>query len=81
MTTTEYDSQQFHLGDILSITTGFLVSPDRMGGVYRILEVQRFGEHREVRPLAAEDHTSIDPIAEMRMLKPDAQILVIEAGA
>ena len=27
----------FHLGDILSITTGVLVSPDGIGGVYNIL--------------------------------------------
>lgn len=30
-------SQRFHLGDILTITTGALVSPDHMDGVYRIL--------------------------------------------
>lgn len=29
---------RFHLGDILSITTGTLVSPDHMGGVHRILD-------------------------------------------
>lgn len=28
----------FHLGDILSITTGRLVSPDHMDGVYRIID-------------------------------------------
>lgn len=28
---------RIHLGDILSITTGALVSPDHIGGVYRIL--------------------------------------------
>lgn len=27
----------FHLGDILSVTTGYLVSPNRMDGVYDIL--------------------------------------------
>jgi hypothetical protein len=31
------DVQTFHVGDILSITTGRLVSPDHIGGVYRIL--------------------------------------------
>jgi hypothetical protein len=30
-------SKQFHLGDILSITTGILVSPRLMSGVYDIL--------------------------------------------
>lgn len=29
--------QLFHLGDILSITTGRLVSPDHMDGIYNIL--------------------------------------------
>ena len=29
--------QEFHLGDILSITTGRLVSPERIVGVYNIL--------------------------------------------
>lgn len=28
----------FHIGDVLSITTGKLVSPSRMGGVYAILD-------------------------------------------
>lgn len=30
-------TKQFHLGDILSITTGRLMSPQGMGGVYEIL--------------------------------------------
>jgi len=30
-------TKSFHLGDILSVTTGILVSPDHMGGVYKIL--------------------------------------------
>lgn len=31
------EAREFHLGDILSITTGLLVSPRRMEGVYDIL--------------------------------------------
>ena len=31
------DTKRFHIGDILSITTGRLVSPDHIGGVYNIL--------------------------------------------
>jgi hypothetical protein len=31
-------TQTFHLGDLLSITTGVLVSPSRMDGVYEILQ-------------------------------------------
>ena len=30
-------AETFHIGDLLSVTTGRLVSPDGMGGVYRIL--------------------------------------------
>lgn len=30
-------SQSFHIGDILSITTGYLVAPERIDGVYKIL--------------------------------------------
>lgn len=31
-------SQQFHVGDLLSITDGHLVSPTNMDGVYRIID-------------------------------------------
>ncbi len=31
------NTRNFHLGDILSITTGRLVSPSRMSGIYEIL--------------------------------------------
>lgn len=30
-------NREFHLGDILSVTTGLLVSPSHIGGVYDIL--------------------------------------------
>jgi len=30
-------SKQFHIGDIISVTTGHLVSPSHIGGVYGIL--------------------------------------------
>ena len=131
MAQTDYGTaESFHLGDVLSITTGLLVSPDHMGGVNRILQhmvgeplwthqlprasdecrpsllaqhpdladvevpdafdckehverwlaeqVQRYGERRDVRPLAPQEHTSINPISELLMLKPDAQVVVVE---
>lgn len=117
----------FHLGDILSITTGCLVSPRHIDGVYDILnhmtgdnlfthqlpraadeckphllaqhpdlanvevpdefdgkdhvyewlaeQVRIFGEYRDVVPLADTDHTRIDPVAEMRMMRPDMPII------
>jgi len=131
MAQTDYGTaESFHLGDVLSITTGCLVSPDHMDGVNRILQhvvgeplwthqlpraadecrpsllaqhpdladvevpdafdgkehverwlaeqVQRYGERRDVRPLAPQEHTSINPISELLMLKPDAQVVVVE---
>jgi hypothetical protein len=32
------ETKQFHIGDVLSITTGALVSHDHMGGIYSILD-------------------------------------------
>ena len=127
-------TRTFHLGDVLSITTGALVSPRHIEGVYDILnwmtgdnlfthqlpraadeclgpllaqhpdlaavvapdsfgsrdeaeanvaawlavQVIVYGETREVAPLAAEDHTRIDPIAEMRKMAPHAEIITVE---
>lgn len=120
----------FHLGDILTITTGRLVSPDHIDGVYRILahmagepvfthqlgrvadecrpellrqhpdladvtppaafedeahiwrwlaeQTDRYGMDREVAPLAAVDHTHIDPITEWRMMRPDAEVIPVD---
>lgn len=31
-------TQRFHLGDILSITTGYLVAPGHIGGVHKLLD-------------------------------------------
>ncbi|MGS2645927.1 DUF7736 domain-containing protein [Streptosporangium sp. G12] len=122
-------SRAFHLGDVLSVTTGRLVSPTHMGGVYGILnwmtgedlftyqlpraarecagpllvqhadladvevpdefadeahvkawlaeQVERFGETRFVAPLAPGEHTRIDPITEMRTIRPDLPIDVL----
>lgn len=41
-------------------------------------QVARFGEYREVAPLAAGDHTHIDPLTEMRKVAPQAEIITIE---
>jgi hypothetical protein len=124
-------TKRFHLGDILSVTTGLFVSPNGLAGVGALLgfmtgdsvydhqvprvidecapdllgqhpqlaavevptfdpeatehhvlwwlqqQVERFGEYLDVTPLAELDHTRIDPIAEFRMKKPDAQIITI----
>ena len=122
-------TKSFHLGDILSVTTGRLVSPSHMDGIYGVLnwmtgdnlfthqlpracdecqepllaqhpdlrdievpedfggkegvdrwlaeQVDRFGENREVAPLADGDHTHIDPLTELRKMRPDAEHVVI----
>jgi hypothetical protein len=42
-------------------------------------QAAEYGETREVAPLAAEDHTRIDPLTELRAkMRPDAEIVVIE---
>ncbi len=41
-------------------------------------QVDRFGATRELTPIPAEDHTQIDPIAELRMMRPDAPIIAVE---
>jgi len=123
---------RFHLGDILSITTGRVVSPDRIGGIYNILNFMTgddlfthqlprasdecrpallaqhpdlaaveppadfddeehvwrwlaeqsavYGETRDVLPLTPSDQTVIDPIAELRMIRPDIPIINVETG-
>jgi hypothetical protein len=120
----------FHLGDILTITTGLLVAPGHMSAVHELLDfmtgdtlfthqlpraadeckpalmaqhpdlaavqvpdefdgkehvdrwlaeqVRRFGEYRAVTPLAPEEHTRINPLAEMRMHFPDKPIITVE---
>lgn len=96
-------TSSFHIGDILSITTGRLVSPRHIDGVYDILnwmtgdnlfthqlpraagecaewlaeQVRQHGETREVAPLAAEEHTYVDPFCELRMMKPDAEVIAV----
>lgn len=39
------DSREFHIGDVLSITTGRLVSPDHIDGVYRICDYMLSTNH------------------------------------
>lgn len=123
-------TKTFHIGDILSVTTGKLVSLDHIGGVYNLLghmvgedlmthqlprvsdectpsllaqfpdlptsapefvdeahvwhwleeQVQRFGSTRDVAPLASAEHTVIDPLDEIRMIRPDLPVVVIETG-
>lgn len=123
-------TRMFHVGDVLSVTTGRLVSPSHMDGICRLLDfmtgeslfthqlpravaecaprlleqhpqladvevpddfggeaavvdwletqIAWLGNELPVAPLAAGDHTHIDPITELRAMRPDAEIVVIE---
>lgn len=127
MTTTK----AFPLGDVLSLTTGRLLSRAGMSGVHEICEFMAgepvwthqlprvmeeagpsilvrhpdlaaievpddlgtaeavygwldgaeatYGATWEITQLPDEDHTSIDPISEMRMMRPDMPIVAVEA--
>lgn len=123
-------TKTFHIGDILTVITGRLVSPTHMDGVYDICShlagesvmthqlprisreakqplsdafpdlagivvpddlegaedvhtwlaaiVAEHGETRLVEPLGI-NHTPIDPITEIRMIRPDAEIITVTA--
>lgn len=56
---------RFHLGDLLSVVTGVLLSPDLIGGVYRIVDHVTGVAHmthqlgraaEEIRPYLLEQH-------------------------
>ncbi|PEH74619.1 hypothetical protein CRM89_00255 [Nocardia sp. FDAARGOS_372] len=38
---------------------------------------QQYGETRQVAPMAKADHTSIDPIAEFKMMRPDGEVMPV----
>ena len=123
------ETKQFHIGDVISVTSGRLVSKDHVGGVYNILNwmtgdnlfthqlprasreaepflkaqhpelgaempwdtidsretadayleslYPKYGEFVAVEKIPSEDHTQIDPIAELKMMRPDATILTV----
>jgi hypothetical protein len=124
-------TKTFELGDVLSITTGHLVSRRHIDGIYDILNYMtgdnlfthqlpramdeckpfllaqhpeladvtvadvhgrdevyawldkqeaKFGALIDVEPVPTEDHTYIDPISELRMMRPDAEIISVVAG-
>lgn len=134
MSDTTTTAREFHIGDIISVTSGKLVSPRHIAGVHELLDhltgdvllthqlprasrecegrlreqhpdlaaievpdwsdvprdqietavmtwiaaqADEHGSTRQVQPLPADDHTRIDPIAELRMLRPDAEIITV----
>lgn len=137
MTGRAEQSRAFHLGDILTITTGIFMAPRGVDALYDLLgfmtgdslfthqlsraagecasrllgqhpdladvkappewehgdvaretveawlaeQVARFGETREVAPMVAEDHTSVDPVAELESMMPGRVVVVEDGGA
>lgn len=64
-------TQEFHLGDILSVTTGKLVSPRLMDAVYDVLKFMTGVDHythqlpracREVRPVIIAQHPALGSV-------------------
>lgn len=126
---TDRETKQFHIGDVLSITSDKLISLDHIGGVYNILGwmvgedlmthqlprvsrecepflreqhpelsavdvpdtinskesalafletlYPRFGQFVAVAKVPDVEHTPIDPIAEIKMIRPDIQIITL----
>ena len=52
---------------------------DRQTVVYAWLDEQvaRYGQTRTVQQMPAENHTRIDPISELRMMRPDMPIIAV----
>ncbi len=52
---------------------------DREGAVFAWVDemVEQYGETREVEPLAPEDHTSIDALAELAMKAPHMTVIPV----
>lgn len=127
------ETKQFHIGDVLSITSDKLVSPEHIDGVYNILGwmvgedlmthqlsrvsrecepflreqhpelsavdvpdtinskesalaffetlYPRFGQYVAVAKIADVDHTTIAPISEIKMIRPDLPIITLDGEA
>lgn len=60
-----------------------IVIPDGLSTHEKIKEylaplIEKYGEELDVQPLRPEDHTVIDPITEMKMIRPDIPIIAVE---
>ena len=65
--------------DLADIEVPDFRSPDDVP-VWLANQVARFGECRDVVPLAEADHTRIDPVDELRMIRPDLPIIGVEVA-
>jgi hypothetical protein len=123
------ETRKFHLGEVLSVTTGRLVAPGHIGAVHALLDfmtrdtlfthqlpramrecrpellrqhpklagvpvpegfdgeadvlawlagqVATYGEFLVVSPLAAEDHTRVNPLTELAMNYPHLKVIPV----
>lgn len=76
-------SSEFHIGDVLSITTGRLVSPDHIGGVYRICDYMLGTSHfthqlprasEEIRPHLLAQHPWLSQIVPPEEFEDEAHV-------
>lgn len=58
------------------VVPGFASEAD--GRAWIAEQVARFGETRDVEPLATADHTVIDPIVEARMMNPTMAFIEVD---
>lgn len=124
------ETRDFHIGDILTVISDIMVSPNGVDGIYRLLDfmtgdglfthqlpraagecgpalraqhpdlaqlhvptdmdgdlavlswlaaqVDRYGATRPVARLDPVDHTRIDPITELRMIRPDLPVITVD---
>lgn len=72
MTDETTSTKRFHLGDLVSVTTGCLVSPNHMGGVHAVVDFVTGQPHmthqlprasREVAPWLLEQHPWLSDVA------------------
>lgn len=68
--------QQFPELDTIDVESATITNEAEGRALLESLAPQ-YGTHRDVLPLAAEDHTVIDPLEELRMMRPEAEIITV----
>ena len=83
-------SQKFHLGDLLSVTDGHLVSPDHIDGVYRIIDYTTGIPHfthqlprgaEACKPYLIEQHPWLSKITVPGTLRGESEVASWLAGS
>jgi len=64
--------------DLAAVTVPEFGGDERAVWAWLDEQVRRFGETRPVARLNPDDHTSIDPLTELRMIAPNAPVIGVE---